>query len=159
MKEKTKEVVVGSTDWLNTLDDGAVLRERELLRSAKNPHGLLPMSRSRWWSGVASGAHPAPVRLGPKITGWRASDIRDWLSTQLELSSNQTGALRLGPKRLKTLKATAAQKGFELTLVRRADSGSYLFLLAGAGATYVLATPAEVETHLSACPVQEGVTK
>jgi predicted DNA-binding transcriptional regulator AlpA len=37
---------------------------------------FIPISRSGWWAGVASGRYPKPVRLGPKTTAWRASDIK-----------------------------------------------------------------------------------
>jgi prophage regulatory protein len=40
------------------------------------PKGPLPISRSGWWAGVKSGRYPKPVRLGPRTTAWRASDIR-----------------------------------------------------------------------------------
>jgi predicted DNA-binding transcriptional regulator AlpA len=40
------------------------------------PKGPLPISRSGWWAGVKSGRFPKPVRLGPRTTAWRASDIR-----------------------------------------------------------------------------------
>jgi predicted DNA-binding transcriptional regulator AlpA len=40
------------------------------------PTGPLPISRSGWWAGVKSGRYPKPVRLGPRSTAWRASDIR-----------------------------------------------------------------------------------
>lgn len=36
---------------------------------------LIPVSRSTWWSGVRSGRFPKPVKLGPRTTCWRASDI------------------------------------------------------------------------------------
>lgn len=39
------------------------------------PHGCLPISRSQWWAGVAAGRYPQPVKFGPRITAWRASDI------------------------------------------------------------------------------------
>lgn len=38
--------------------------------------GLIPVSHSTWWAGVASGRFPAPVRLGSKLTFWKAADIR-----------------------------------------------------------------------------------
>ena len=38
---------------------------------------LIPVSRSTWWAGVRIGRYPAPVKLGPRITAWRAEDIRD----------------------------------------------------------------------------------
>lgn len=38
---------------------------------------LIPIARSTWWAGVKSGRFPQPVRgLGPRITAWRAEDIR-----------------------------------------------------------------------------------
>jgi predicted DNA-binding transcriptional regulator AlpA len=37
---------------------------------------IVPISRSAWWAGVRTGKYPAPLKLGPKTTVWRASDIR-----------------------------------------------------------------------------------
>jgi prophage regulatory protein len=37
---------------------------------------IIPVSRSTWWAGVKSGRYPQPVKLGPRITAWRVSDIR-----------------------------------------------------------------------------------
>jgi len=45
------------------------LRIRQVLQ-------FIPVSRSTWWAGVASGRFPAPVRLGSKLTFWRVADIR-----------------------------------------------------------------------------------
>lgn len=36
----------------------------------------IPVSRSTWWAGVKSGRFPKPVKLGPRTTVWRVSDIR-----------------------------------------------------------------------------------
>lgn len=36
---------------------------------------LIPISRSSWWAGVRSGRFPAPIKLGPRTTVWRAEDI------------------------------------------------------------------------------------
>lgn len=36
---------------------------------------LIPVSKSTWWGGVRSGRYPKPVKLGPRITAWRAADI------------------------------------------------------------------------------------
>lgn len=41
-----------------------------------------PVSRSTWWAGVRSGRYPQPVKLGPRITAWRVSDIRALLEEQ-----------------------------------------------------------------------------
>lgn len=40
------------------------------------PGGPLPISKSSWWEGVRQGVYPQPIRLGKRITAWRASDIR-----------------------------------------------------------------------------------
>lgn len=37
--------------------------------------GLLPFSRSTWWSGVKSGIYPQPVKLSERVTAWRRADI------------------------------------------------------------------------------------
>ncbi len=37
---------------------------------------LIPVSRSGWWAGIRSGRYPRGVKLGPRTTAWRASDIR-----------------------------------------------------------------------------------
>jgi prophage regulatory protein len=40
------------------------------------PRGPIPVSKSTWWAGVKSGRYPKPMKLGPRITCWRADDIR-----------------------------------------------------------------------------------
>jgi prophage regulatory protein len=42
---------------------------------------ILPISRSTWWDGVKRGRFPAPVRIGPRTTAWRASDIRELIAS------------------------------------------------------------------------------
>jgi predicted DNA-binding transcriptional regulator AlpA len=37
--------------------------------------GLVPVGSTTWWNGVKAGRFPAPVKLGPRITAWRARDI------------------------------------------------------------------------------------
>ena len=53
---------------LNTNPAGGFLRLPEVLK-------LYPVSKSTWWAGVKSGRYPKPVKLGPKMTAWRAEDI------------------------------------------------------------------------------------
>jgi len=38
---------------------------------------VIPVSRSTWWQGVKSKRFPQPVKLGPRTTAWRCSDIRN----------------------------------------------------------------------------------
>lgn len=37
---------------------------------------VIPVSRSTWWAWVKSGKAPAGKKLGPRITAWKAADIR-----------------------------------------------------------------------------------
>ena len=46
-------------------------------RNANPPiPAIIPVSRSTWWAGCASGRFPSPVKLGPRTTAWRIEDIR-----------------------------------------------------------------------------------
>lgn len=37
---------------------------------------IIPVSRSRWYSGVKSGEFPAPIRISANISVWRAAEIQ-----------------------------------------------------------------------------------
>ncbi|WP_373691680.1 helix-turn-helix transcriptional regulator [Hyalangium versicolor] len=59
-------------------------RRRQSVSDERTPPGLLrlpailkliPVSRSTWWAGVRAGRFPQPIKLGPRITAWRAEDI------------------------------------------------------------------------------------
>jgi prophage regulatory protein len=41
---------------------------------------LLPISRSAWYAGVASGRWPPGIKLGPRTTAWKSSAIRSILA-------------------------------------------------------------------------------
>jgi predicted DNA-binding transcriptional regulator AlpA len=43
---------------------------------------LIPVSKTTWWAGVKTGQFPAPIKLGPRLTCWRASDIRALIERQ-----------------------------------------------------------------------------
>lgn len=42
---------------------------------SQNIEGMIPISKSTWWDGVAKGRFPKPIKLGARITCWRESDI------------------------------------------------------------------------------------
>lgn len=42
---------------------------------------IYPVSKSTWWAGVRTGRYPQPVKLGQRITAWRAADIRALIET------------------------------------------------------------------------------
>ena len=37
---------------------------------------IFPVSRATWYSGIASGKYPKPVKLSERISGWRIEDVR-----------------------------------------------------------------------------------
>jgi prophage regulatory protein len=49
----------------------------------------IPVSKSTWWAGIASGRFPKPLKLSEGITVWRSSDI-DALCQQFEAQAQST---------------------------------------------------------------------
>ncbi|HYW75311.1 MAG TPA: AlpA family phage regulatory protein [Gammaproteobacteria bacterium] len=45
---------------------------------------LIPVSKSTWWQGIKDGRFPKPVKIGPRVTAWRAEDIRALLAQLAE---------------------------------------------------------------------------
>lgn len=41
---------------------------------------LVPVSAATWWNWCAAGRAPKPVKLGPRTTVWRTSEIREFLA-------------------------------------------------------------------------------
>ena len=44
---------------------------------------IIPISKSTWWAGVKSGRFPKSVKLGHRITAWRAEDISNLISQEV----------------------------------------------------------------------------
>jgi predicted DNA-binding transcriptional regulator AlpA len=42
---------------------------------------LIPMSRSSWWAGGKEGRFPRPIKLGRRMSVWRAQDIQAFLAS------------------------------------------------------------------------------
>ena len=43
---------------------------------------LIPVKKSTWWAGVASGRYPQPSKkLGLRVTAWRVEDIRNLIAS------------------------------------------------------------------------------
>lgn len=40
---------------------------------------IIPVSKSTWWHGVKSGRFPASIKLGERVTVWRATDIQKFI--------------------------------------------------------------------------------
>lgn len=45
---------------------------------------VIPVSKTTWWVGVKAGRFPKPVKLGERITAWRAEDIRTLIEKQTQ---------------------------------------------------------------------------
>lgn len=43
---------------------------------------IIPVCKTAWWAGVKSGIYPKPIKLSPRVTCWRASDIYALLDQQ-----------------------------------------------------------------------------
>lgn len=64
-----------------TLSTNATLPESGFLRQ---PQVLtfVPISKSTLWRRVVAGTFPAPLKLSPRVTVWRAEDVRRWIAQQ-----------------------------------------------------------------------------
>ena len=41
----------------------------------------IPVSKSTWWNGCATGRYPKPIKLGPRTTVRRVEDIRNLIAS------------------------------------------------------------------------------
>lgn len=42
---------------------------------------VFPVSAASWWNGIRDGKYPKGVKLGPRTTAWRVSDIRNLIES------------------------------------------------------------------------------
>lgn len=63
---------------------GIIIQQDGLLRLPQiigNPKAnppippIIPVCATSWWAGVKSGKYPKPIKLGPRTTAWRASEV------------------------------------------------------------------------------------
>lgn len=52
------------------------------IRQALLIPGILPVSPATLWRWVSIGKFPKPVKISPRITAWRVTDIIRWLESQ-----------------------------------------------------------------------------
>lgn len=74
------------------LPETGYLRLRQILGDTKaNPPitPLIPVCKSTWWEGIKSGRFPKPVKLPPRITVWRAEDIRNFIEKNKEVGNEE----------------------------------------------------------------------
>jgi prophage regulatory protein len=61
---------------MNNLPETGFLRLPQIIGDPKaGIPPIIPVKKSCWWAGVRSGRFPKPVKLGPRVTAWRVSDI------------------------------------------------------------------------------------
>ncbi|MGB4912538.1 MAG: AlpA family phage regulatory protein [Candidatus Dechloromonas phosphoritropha] len=64
---------------MHQLPETGFLRLKQIIGDPQaNPPvpAVIPISKSSWWQGCKDGKFPKPVKLGPRTTAWRVSDIR-----------------------------------------------------------------------------------
>jgi predicted DNA-binding transcriptional regulator AlpA len=57
------------------LPETGFLRLSQIIGKNGSP-SIIPVSAATWWNGIRTGKYPKPVKLGERITAWRAEDIR-----------------------------------------------------------------------------------
>ena len=57
------------------LESKPILRQRDVCT-------LLGISRACLWTWRRAGVFPEPLKLGPRLLGWRASDVRNWIDSR-----------------------------------------------------------------------------
>ena len=53
---------------MNSSRDMKLLRLPEVL-------DLIPISKTQWWSGIKEGRFPKQIKIGPRTSAWKESDI------------------------------------------------------------------------------------
>lgn len=58
------------------LPDTGFLRQPQVL-------AFVPISKSTLWRRIQAHTFPAPLKLSPRVTVWRAEDVRRWIAQQV----------------------------------------------------------------------------
>lgn len=62
---------------MRQLPEEGFIRLRDIINDPKRGTiGVVPVSRTQWYDGIKRGKYPPPVKLGPRLSVWRVSDIR-----------------------------------------------------------------------------------
>jgi prophage regulatory protein len=78
----------------NTQPSAAFLRIWQIIGNPKaDPPipAIIPIGKSSWWQKVRTGEAPAPIKIGKRVTVWRASDIEAYIATLGTNRTNQGG--------------------------------------------------------------------
>jgi predicted DNA-binding transcriptional regulator AlpA len=68
----------------DALPDSAFIREAQLVQSPKRPEhpAPLPFSAPTLWRKVKAGTFPKPIKLSERVTCWKVSEVRAWMTAQ-----------------------------------------------------------------------------
>lgn len=67
---------------MHQLPETGFLRLPQIIGDAKRGiPAIIPVSKTAWWAGVASGKFPKPVKLGARTTAWPVEKIRAFLDS------------------------------------------------------------------------------
>jgi predicted DNA-binding transcriptional regulator AlpA len=68
----------------DALPDSAFIRESQLVQSPKRPDtpAPLPFSAPTLWRKVKAGTFPKPIKLSDRVTCWKVSEVRAWMTVQ-----------------------------------------------------------------------------
>lgn len=75
---------MSETKTTQTAADAIIGRipETGFLRQSQIIPFLVPVSHATLWRMVKTARFPAPVKLSPKVTAWRAEEVRAWIASQ-----------------------------------------------------------------------------
>jgi len=59
----------------NPIPNSGYLRLAQIIGNSEVP-GIIPVSRTTFLENVRTGRFPKPIKLSPRCTAWRVSDIR-----------------------------------------------------------------------------------
>lgn len=76
------------TSISNTNPQGVVPHDGYMRAAQLVPH-VLPISRATLFRWVKDGKFPAPVKLGEKVSAWRAQDVREWMQGKAEPNGSE----------------------------------------------------------------------
>ena len=62
------------------------LPEVGFIREADLVPQIIPISSATLWRLVKDGQFPSPIKLSPRVTAWRVSDVRKWLEARGEVA-------------------------------------------------------------------------
>lgn len=70
---------------VHVLPEAGFLRLNQIIGDPKaDPPipAVIPVSKSTWWAGVASGRYPKSVKISPRCTAWEVGSIRKLIEAQ-----------------------------------------------------------------------------